>query len=57
MEFLRALEVFRVAMVTVFVTESRLAIDGGTVRHIALTEDPLICLCQVLGTLDGGVSL
>ena len=56
-EVFPALEVFDVAMVTIFVTESRLASDGGTIRHVVMTEDSLICLRQVLGRLDGGVSL
>jgi hypothetical protein len=55
-KFLQILKVFDVTMVTVFIAESRLAIDGRTICHVTLTKDPRICLCQVLRILDGGVS-
>lgn len=55
-EFLQALKILDVALVTFFVTESRLAVDRGTIRDVALTENSRVGLCEVLGTLDGSMS-
>lgn len=38
-EFLQSLKVFNVAVIADFATKRGLAIDGGTIRYIALPED------------------
>ena len=55
MKLFHALKILDVAVVTFFVAESRLAIDGGTVGHITLAEDSLVGLCQVLRALYGSI--
>ena len=55
MEFLQALKILDVTIVTFFAAESRLAVDGGTVRDVTLTEDAWVGLREVLGTLDGSM--
>lgn len=55
-EFLQALKILDVALVTFFVTESRLATDGGTICDVALTENSWVGLREVLGTLCGSMS-
>ena len=55
MEFLQALKILDMTIVTFFVAESRLAVDGGTVRDVTLTEDAWVGLREVLGTLDGSM--
>jgi len=54
-KLLHALKILDVAVVTFFVAESRLAIDGGTVGHVTLAEDSLVGLCQVLRALYGSI--
>ena len=55
-KLLQALKVFNVAMIALLVAKRGLAIDGRTIRHIALTEDARVGLQEMLRTLDGGVS-
>lgn len=57
MELFETLEILNVALVALLVSKRRLAVDRGAVRYIALTEDSRVGLGQVLGSLDGGVSL
>lgn len=50
-----ALEIFDMSVVALFVSESRLAIDGGTVGHVTLAKDSFIGLREVLRALYGSV--
>jgi hypothetical protein len=43
-ELLYTLEILDISMVAHFLSESRLAIDGGTVGHVTLAEDSFIGL-------------
>ena len=42
------LEIFDMALVTLLVSEGGLAVDRRAVRHVTLTEDSRVGLCQVL---------
>jgi hypothetical protein len=51
-----ALEILDMSVVALFISESRLAIDGGTVGHVTLAKDPFIGLREVLRALYSSIS-
>lgn len=48
MELFQALKIFDVTFVALLIAECVLAVDGGAIRDIALTENSSIIVCQVL---------
>jgi len=50
-----ALKILDMTVIIVFIPESRLAIDRGTVRHVTLTENSWIGLRQMLRALYGSI--
>ncbi len=57
MELLETLEIFNVTLVAFLVSERRLTIDRGAVRHVILAKYARIGLSQVLGPFDRRVPL
>ena len=51
-----ALKIFDMARVAFLVSKAGLAVDGRAVRHVTLTEDSRVGLCEVLRAFNRGVS-